>query len=139
MSSIFANESSENPVTLIKQTLRVKPDDDGIVMASFTTNKGKGSGAQVMPYAEFRAAVAVLVDAAKNGIPEVEEDDNIPADEMVRRTLRIEDGIVSFRVKSGKGAKPARIPLADFEAVVSLLASAADSVEAMGNKFAKGK
>ena len=137
MSSIFANESSENPITLIKQTLRVKPDDDGVVIATFTTNKGKGSGAQVLPYAEFRAAVAVLVDAAKNGVPEIEEDDNIPADEMIRRTLRIEDGIVSFRVKSGKGAKPARVPLADFQAVVDLLASTVDAVEAAGKKLAK--
>lgn len=137
MSSIFANESSENPVTLIKQTLKVKPDDDGVVIATFTTNKGKGSGAQVLPYAEFRSAVAVLVDAAKNGVPEIEEDDNIPADEMIRRTLRIEDGIVSFRVKSGKGAKPARVPLADFQAVVDLLASTVDAVEAAGKKLAK--
>jgi hypothetical protein len=137
MSSIFATESTENPCTLIKQTLKVKPDDDGAIMATFTTNKGKGSGAQILPFTEFRSAVAVLVDAAKNGIPEIEEAENVPADEMVRRTLRIEDGIVSFRVKSGKGAKPARIPLADFEAVVSLLSSTVDAVEAAGKKLTK--
>jgi len=137
MSSIFASETSENPVTLIRQTLAVKPNDDGQIIASFTTNKGKGSGAQILPYAEFRSAVAVLADAAKNGIPEIEEEANVPADEMVRRTLRIEDGIVSFRVKSGKGAKPARIPLADFEAVVSLLSSTVDAVEAAGKKLTK--
>lgn len=137
MSSIFANESSENPVTLIKQTLRVKPDDDGVIMASFVTNKGKGSGTQVLPFAEFRSAVAVLVEAAKNGVPELEEDENIPADEMVRRTLRIEDGVVSFRVKSGKGSKPARIPLADFADVVALLAGTVEAVETAGKKLAK--
>jgi len=137
MASIFATESSENPVTLIRQTLSVKPDDDGNVVASFTTNKGKGSGAQILPFGEFRSAVAVLVDAAKNGIPEIEEDDNIPADEMIRRTLRIEDGSVSFRVKGGKGAKPARIPLASFEEVVNLLASTVDAVEAAGKKLSK--
>lgn len=139
MSSIFATESTENPVTLIKQTLSVKPDDNGQVMASFTTNRGKGSGAQVLPFTEFRAAVAVLVDAATNGIPEVTEDDNIPADEMVRRTLRIEDGMVSFRVKSGKGAKPARIAVEDFKAVVELLASTVDAVETHGKKLSKSK
>lgn len=137
MSSIFATESSENPVTLIKQTLRVKPDDDGQVMVTFTTNRGKGSGAQVMPFAEFRAAVAVLVDAAKNGIPEISEESNIPADEMIRRTLTVEDGMVSFRVKSGKGSKPARISGDDFGAVVGLLASAVEQVEAAGKKLSK--
>ena len=137
MSSIFASESNENPVTLIKQTLSVKPDDDGVVVASFTTNKGKGSGAQILPCTEFRAAVAVLVDAANNGIPEVSDDDNIPADEMIRRTLRVEDGIVSFRVKGGKGAKPARIPLDQFAEVVKLLASTVDAVEKAGAKLSK--
>ena len=137
MSSIFANESSENPVTLIRQTLKVAPNDDGNVMASFVTNKGKGSGTQVLPFAEFRSAVGVLVAAAKDGVPELEEDENIPADEMVRRTLRIEDGVVSFRVKSGKGSKPARIPLADFADVVALLASTVDAVESAGKKLTK--
>jgi len=137
MSSIFANESSENPVTLIKQTLKVAPNDDGHVMASFVTNKGKGSGTQVLPFAEFRSAVAVLVAAAKDGVPEIAEDENIPADEMIRRTLQIEDGIVSFRVKSGKGSKPARISVDDFAAVVELLAGTVEAVEAAGKKLTK--
>ena len=137
MSSIFANESTENPVTLIRQTLRVKPDDDGVVVASFTTNKGKGSGAQILPYGEFREAVAVLRDAAENGIPEVSDDENIPAAEMIRRTLRVEDGMISFRVKGGKGAKPARIPLEHFAAVVELLSSTVAAVEAAGKKLDK--
>ena len=137
MSSIFANESTENPVTLIRQTLRVKPDDDGVVVASFTTNKGKGSGAQILPYGEFREAVAVLKDAAENGIPEVSESEDIPAAEMIRRTLRLEDGVVSFRVKGGKGAKPARIPLDHFAEVVELLSSTIAAVEAAGSKLSK--
>ena len=136
MASIFATESSENPVTLIRQTLAVKPDDDGQIMASFTTNKGKGSGAQILPFGEFREAVAVLQDAAKNGIPEIAEE-NVSAAEMVRRTISLEDGVVSFRVKGGKGAKPARIPLDHFQAVVDLLASTVDAVESAGKKLSK--
>ena len=137
MASIFATESTENPVTLIKQTLSVKPDDDGNVVASFTTNRGKGSGAQIVPFTEFREAIAVLVDAVANGIPEHKEDETLPASEVIKRTLAIEDGVVSFRVKNGKGAKPARIPLADFAAVVALLSSTVDAVEAAGKKLSK--
>jgi hypothetical protein len=136
MSSIFVTESAENPVSLIKQTLSVKPDDDGNIVASFTTNKGKGSGAQVLPFDQFREAVAVLVDAAKNGVPEIAEED-ISAAEMVRRTISLEDGVVSFRVKGGKGAKPARIPMEHFEAVVALLSSTVDAVESAGKKLSK--
>ena len=137
MASIFATESSENPVTLIRQTLSVKPDDDGNVVASFTTNRGKGSGAQVLHFTEFREAVAVLVDAVANGIPEHKEDETLPASEVIKRTIAVEDGVVSFRVKNGKGAKPARIPLAQFAEVVALLSSTVDAVEAAGKKLSK--
>ena len=139
MSAIFATESAENPLTLIKQTLAVKPDEDGNIMVTFTTNKGKGSGAQVLPFAQFREAVAVLTDAAKNGIPEIAEDESLPASEVIRRTISIEDGVVSFRVKSGKGAKPARISMDDFQSVASLLQSAVEQVETAGKALDKKK
>ncbi len=137
MLNIFGSDA-ESTIALVKSTTKVAPDENGQVMVSFTTNKGKGSGAQVMHYTDFRDAVAVLVDAATNGIPEVTEDENIPAAEMVRRTIRVEDGIVSFRVKGGKGAKPARIALEDFAAVCALLQSGVDEVEARGASLAKG-
>ena len=137
MSSIFQNDSAENPITLVRQTLKVLPAESGEVVATFTVNKGKGSGAQVLPFAQYRDAVAVLVDAAKNGIPEMTEEENLPAAEVIRRTLSVEDGIVSFRVKSGKGAKPARLSLADFKAVAELLHSTVEAVETAGKALAK--
>ena len=39
MSNIFNSESSENPLTLIRQTLKVQPNDDGQVVVTFTTAK----------------------------------------------------------------------------------------------------
>jgi hypothetical protein len=137
MSNIFSDESSENPLTLIRQTLKVLPDDDGRVVATFTTNRGKGSGAQVLPFAEFREAVAVLKEAATQGLPEIQEESDLPAAEVIRRTITVDDGVVSFRVKNGKGAKPARISLTDFQAVVDLLTSTVDAVEAAGKKLNK--
>ena len=137
MSSIFQNDSAENPITLVRQTLKVLPNDAGEVVATFTVNKGKGSGAQVLPFAEYREAVAVLVDAAANGIPEMTEEDSLPAAEVIRRTLSVEDGVVSFRVKSGKGAKPARLSLADFKAVAELLNSTVEAVETAGKALTK--
>lgn len=124
-------------MTLVRQTLKVLPAESGEVVATFTVNKGKGSGAQVLPFAQYRDAVAVLVDAAKNGIPEMTEEENLPAAEVIRRTLSVEDGIVSFRVKSGKGAKPARLSLADFKAVAELLNSTVEAVETAGKALTK--
>ena len=127
--NIFINESSENPVNLIRQTLSVKRDDNGRPSVTFVTNKGKGSGSQSLPVSELSQVLSVLRDAIDNGINEDDEEQSIPAHEVVRRTIAIEDGIVSFRVKSGKGAKPARIPLTQMNDVLNLLESALPAIE----------
>jgi hypothetical protein len=43
--------------------------------------------------------------------------------------------MISFRVRSGKGSKPAKIPLAQFGEVCSLLTDTVSSVEAAGSKL----
>ena len=47
----------------------------------------------------------------------------------------VEDGLISFRVRSGKGAKPARIPVDSFAEVVELLAGTLAAVEKAGNRI----
>ena len=133
--SIFHSESDESPCTVVKQTMSVSLNDDGEAVVSFATNRGKGSGAQTMPVGEFREYVETLSDIAANGIPE-EAEEQISAAESVRRTIAMKDGIVSFRVRSGKGAKPAKVPSSDLGDVVSLLASTVDAVEKAGKSLA---
>jgi len=133
--SIFHNESDESPCTVIKQTMSVSLNDDGEAVVSFATNRGKGSGAQTMPVTQFREYVETLSDIATNGIPE-EAEEEISAAESVRRTIAMKDGIVSFRVRSGTGAKPAKVPSSDLGDVVSLLASTVDAVEKAGKSLA---
>jgi len=48
----------------------------------------------------------------------------------VRRTIRQDEGVISFRVRGGKGAKPAKVTAGDFAEVVELLRSTVDPVEA---------
>ena len=133
--SIFHSESDESPCTVIKQTMSVSLNDDGEAVVSFATNRGKGSGAQTMPVGEFREYVETLSDIAANGIPEVDEE-QLTAAESVRRTIAMKDGIVSFRVRSGKGAKPAKVPSGELQAVVDLLTSTVKAVEKAGKSLA---
>ena len=133
--SIFHSESDESPCTVIKQTMSVSLNDDGEAVVSFATNRGKGSGAQTMPVGEFREYVETLSDIAANGIPEVDEE-QLTAAESVRRTIATKDGIVSFRVRSGKGAKPAKVPSGELQAVVDLLTSTVKAVEKAGKSLA---
>lgn len=132
--NIFASDHNESPAQVIRQTMSVSVDDDGTPMVSFATNRGKGSGAQVLPVEEYRDYVMALEVYAENGIPEA-EDENLSAAETVRRTIRQDDGQISFRVRSGKGSKPAKLDASDFSEVVELLRSTVEAVENAGSKL----
>lgn len=135
MQSIFTNEHSESPAAILRKTMSVSLGDDGTPMVSFAVNKGKGSGRQSMPVSEFADYVGALEDTLRAGISE-ESEEALSAADMVRRTIRQEEGIVSFRVRGGKGAKPAKLPVDSFSEVVDLLSSTVDAVEAAGSKLA---
>ena len=125
--NIFGNDN-ESPAAIIRQTMSVSLADDGEPVVSFATNRGKGTGSQVIPVAEFAEYVAALEDILESGIPEADDED-VTAGEMVRRTIRQDDGIISFRVRGGKGAKPAKVSADNFVEVIELLRSTVDAVE----------
>jgi hypothetical protein len=133
--SIFASENDESPIQTIRQTMSVSTNDDGVAVVSFATNRGKGSGAQVMPVDQFGDYVTALEEIAESGIPEASEQ-TLSAAESLRQTVKQEDGIVSFRVRSGKGAKPAKVPAGDLTEVAALLRGSVDAVTAAGLKLA---
>lgn len=136
MTNIFADSHDESPITIIKQTMSVSLSDDGVPMVSFATNRGKGSGAQSMPIAEFADYVSALEAIVESGIPE-EENRTYTAAEMVQRTISQTDGVISFRVRDGKGSKPAKIPTDSFSETVELLRSTVDAVESAGDSLSK--
>lgn len=132
--SIFASENNESPVQVIRQTMSVSVDDDGTSSVNFATNRGKGSGSQTIPVADYAEVVSTLQEYADAGI-EGREEENLSPAETIRRTIRVEDGVISFRTRSGKGSKPAKIPLAQFGEVCALLTDTVSSVEAAGVKL----
>jgi len=132
--NIFIDETTEDVITTIKQTMSVSLNDSGEAVISFATNRGKGSGAQSMRVSDFEEYVDTLEGYAYNGIEELPEEDLSPS-ETVRSTIRQSDGIVSFRVRSGKGAKPAKVPAGDFSEVVELLRSTVAPVVAAASQL----
>lgn len=136
MTNIFTDSHDESPITVIKQTMSVSLSDDGVPMVSFATNRGKGSGAQSMPIAEFADYVSALEAIVESGIPE-EESRTYTAAEMVQRTISQTDGVISFRVRDGKGSKPAKIPNDSFSETVKLLRSTVDAVKSAGDSLSK--
>jgi hypothetical protein len=132
--NIFDTDTAQTAVQVIRETMSVSLED-GIPMVSFATNKGKGSGAQVMPVAEFREYVDTLEHFASIGVERVELDNLSPA-ETVRQTIRQDDGVISFRVRSGKGSKPAKVSADEFSEVTGLLRSTLEAVENAATKLA---
>lgn len=132
--AIFQSENNESAPQTVRQTMSVSLDDDGTPVVTFATNRGKGSGGQTVPVSEYQEVVETLVDYAENGIPEGAAEEYSPA-ETIRRTIRVEDGLVSFRTRSGKGSKPAKIPAAQFIEVAQLLASTMAPVTAAGEQL----
>ena len=133
--NIFNTDSEENPLTVIRQTMSVALADDGTPVVSFATNRGKGSGAQTMPIDQFDAYVATLEGYVADGIPEGTPEANLTAAESVQRTIKVDDGVISFRVRSGKGAKPAKIPASHFGDTVKLLRSTVTAVIQAGESL----
>ena len=136
MQNLFSNEHNESPAAIVRQTMSVSLDDDGTPVVSFAVNRGKGSGSQTIPVAEFADYIAALEEVRDAGIPEVSEEE-VSAAEMVRKTIKAEDGVISFRVKGGKGAKPAKVSVDDFSEVVNLLRDTVDAVEGAAKQLSK--
>ena len=101
---------------------------------TFATNSGKGSGAQVIPVDEFQAFVATLRESLDSGFEQAEAPAayrpaaEVAADTMCLHAPTDDDGkvigepdCVSFRTRTGKGVKPARIPLAEVTQFVEYL------------------
>ena len=126
--NIFQSEIIEDTIEVVKQTMSVKRDDNGEAVISFATNRGKGSGAQAMRVSDFESYVSTLEEIAEYGIEETPESDLSPS-EMVRETIRNVDGVISCRVRGGKGAKPAKVPASQFDDLVALLRSTVPLVE----------
>ena len=134
MTAIFVNENDESAIQTVRQTMSVGNDDSGTPVVTFVTNRGKGSGSQSIPASDFTEVVELLRGYARDGIPETSAA-NLSAADSIRSTIDISDGIVSFRVRSGKGSKPAKISVAEFSSVVELLASTCDAVAAAAVKL----
>lgn len=121
-------------VKLLEKEVEGPNGKEKSLCVSFATNTGKGSGAQVIRVEEFPDFVASLRQAHTEefktaDVPQAYR----PANEVALSTLALSGpendkgeaigapDTVSFRVREGKGSKPARIPLADANEVIEYL------------------
>lgn len=119
---LFNNESKATPVGNIRESIRV---EDGAV--HFKVNTGKGSGEQSINLADFRPVVETLKGYVEAGISDNEITES-PVD-TIKRTIGQDEGMISFRLTNGKGAKPVKVSADEFAAVVSFLEKCCGQIE----------
>jgi hypothetical protein len=135
MKSIFAESKQQSVIDNIKESLSVFVDEEtGETMVSFSPNEGKGTGAQILPVAEFDEYVAQIEAFASEGLPE-EGAVRMTAAETARKTAAVDEGILTCRATSGKGAKPAKYPVGQLGQIAAFLRSTVEAVEAAASSM----
>lgn len=124
---LFNNESKATLVGNIRESIRI---EDGNI--SFKVNTGKGSGEQTISLADFRPVVQTLKGYVEAGVTGGSTDES-PVD-TIKRTIGIDEGVISFRLGNGKGSKPVKVSAEDFGPVVAFLENCLNEIEKLNGK-----
>ena len=142
-----------DPIARMKETLGVieKELDRGdgpetVLCLAYSTGEGRGTGSENVPLDELPEYIEALSHYVQNGIDAVVQSEQgyQPSFEVIRDSIRKiesdnEDDRVSFRSRTGKGAKPQTFDLARFEDIVTVLNAVLPQVEDLQVKFAEAK
>ena len=127
---LFGNkEQKTRPASeIIKGSIGFENVDNQWMVTFQTIENRKGYGRQRVPVADYPEFVAVLQDAATNGI--TREDEALSCVDVVRRSIiEAEDGSIRFKTEPQKGKKPTLFTsLEDFSAAVETLASVSELI-----------
>lgn len=128
MAKLFTNTVSASALSIARDTIEVGVNDDGIAVVKVAFARGKGTGAQEIPVADFPSVIEALNGYAINGIHKSAKVFS-PVD-MLHATISLnEDDRVTFRVGSGKGAKPTHLAPTELAEVVSFLRETLPQIE----------
>lgn len=133
MAKLFVNTATASALQNARDSIEVGVNDDGTTVVRFALARGKGTGAQEIPVSDFPAVIEALSGYAQNGINKSAKVFS-PVD-MLHATIGMnEDDRVTFRVGSGKGAKPTHLAPTELGEVVNFLREVLPQVQ----KAAKG-
>ena len=133
MAKLFSNNTVASALTTARESIEVGLNDEGTPVVRVAFARGKGTGAQEIPVADLPAVIDALAGYADNGINKSAKIFS-PVD-MLHATITMnEDDRVTFRVGSGKGAKPTNLAPTELAGVVAFLREVLPQVQ----KAAKG-
>lgn len=128
MAKLFAATVNQSAVAIARDTIEVGVNDAGSPVVKVAFARGKGTGSQEIPVADLPAVIEALSGYAENGINKSAKVFS-PVD-MLHATIGLnEDDRISFRVGSGKGAKPTNLATDEIGAVVDFLREVLPAVQ----------
>ena len=133
---LFALTVNQSAVSIARESIEVGVNDAGIPVVSVAFAKGKGTGKQEIPVADFSAVVDALDGYAQNGLNRTAK--ALSPVDMLHATIGLnEDDRVQFRVGQGKGAKPTHLAGDELVAVVGFLREVLPVVEKAAKSLKK--
>ena len=133
MAKLFVNNSVASALQTARDSIEVGLNDDSIPVVKVAFARGKGTGSQEIPVADLPAVIDALAGYAENGINKSAK--IFSAVDMLHATITMnEDDRVTFRVGSGKGAKPTHLAPSELSEVANFLRETLPAIQ----KAAKG-
>ena len=139
MAKLFNTVKHTNAVTKARETADLLIDEDsGEHILSVAFCGGKGTGAQQINVSRFDDFVNALAYYAENGVQKAAKPDMNEVD-ILHSSIGIDDeGMISFRTQSGRGAKPTRFKPDQLPAIVAYLRdevgpNLSEAIAAIGN------
>ena len=128
MGKLFATTVNQSALSIARESIEVGVNDDGVTVVKVAFARGKGTGSQEIPVSDLPAVIDALAGYAENGINKSAKVFS-PVD-MLHATIGLnEEDRVSFRVGSGKGAKPTNLAPNEMSAVVDFLREVLPAVQ----------
>jgi hypothetical protein len=136
MAKLFAASVNTSAVATARESIEVGLNDDGVPVVKFALARGKGTGAQEVPVADLPAFIEALSGYATNGINKSAKAFS-PVD-MLHATIGYnEDDRVSFRVGTGKGAKPTHLAQDEMSGIVAFLNEVLPAIQKAAKSVSK--
>jgi hypothetical protein len=120
MAKLFATTTNQSALSIARESIEVGLNDDGVTVVKVAFARGKGTGSQEIPVSDLPAVIEALNGYSTNGINKSAKIFS-PVD-MLHATIAMNDeDRVTFRVGSGKGAKPTHLAPTELGDVVTFL------------------
>ena len=134
MAKLFVSSVNSSALAVARDTIEVGLNDAGTPVVRVAFARGKGTGAQEIPVSDMPAVIDALSGYAENGLNRSVKVFS-PVD-MLHATIGLnEDDRVTFRVGSGKGAKPTNLATDELSEVVTFLREVLPTVQAAAKKL----